>query len=610
MKPLHYQCLAIWGIIASLLLERSDAAGHKTSACLAMIMKNEGPILPRLFDSIRGFVSEYCVMDTGSTDDTVDVLKSIDMPGKILHGPFINFAQARNAMINQCRDVMTTCDYFVLLDADMVLRVDPAWNWDDLDDKDVYNMIQISSVEYENVRVIRRTADRIKVVGATHEYYDVPDNYTRGLISKDLVYIHDVGDGKAKGDKSERDERLLREELANDPNNPRTVFYLANTLRDMGRQADAIPYYEQRSRMDNGWWVERDYAVYMLSRCYLALNDIANARKYGELAASISNRAEPLYDLIYYLHHREQYALAWYYYTLASGIPKPPVDKALFIVLDIYAFWLDFEQATLSRHIYPTQPTLVLKAGLSFLNNMHAPQYLRNYFYKGDWGLHSVQFLETDMTYHHYNATHANKFWQFILHPTSLSASDNTTEVDKSCPFSIMDQNGPEELLSLMDEETLPNHLPLFAAMPEMEVSCIDQWYPMQIGEVVEGACEVHTSVATPRIFSFLSKGSNGAQYQDDTWFLAKSYTDDTASGRVLFHLVVLDSTSRIKSYTLPFMLRETPSDTNAKTALFLREDEIFIVFIGSGDGGDMTSVVHRLPLTDLGPLLVTGPKY
>jgi hypothetical protein len=64
MKPLHFWHLAIFDMLASLISDRSDAAGHNTTACLAMIMKNEGPILPRLLDSIRGFVSEYCVMDT------------------------------------------------------------------------------------------------------------------------------------------------------------------------------------------------------------------------------------------------------------------------------------------------------------------------------------------------------------------------------------------------------------------------------------------------------------------------------------------------------------------------------------------------------------------
>lgn len=176
----------------------------------------------------------------------------------------------------------------------------------------------------------------------------MPGDYTRGLISKDLLYIDDVGDGKAKGDKCERDERLLRQDLVQDPDNARSIFYLANTFRDMQRYAEAIPYNERRSRMDNGWWVERDYALYMLSRCYLGLDDLVNARKYGELAASTSNRAEPLYDLVYYLHYREHYALAWYYYTLASGIRKPPVNKALFIVVDINASWLD-----LRKPLYP-----------------------------------------------------------------------------------------------------------------------------------------------------------------------------------------------------------------------------------------------------------------
>ena len=218
-------------------------------ACLAMIMKNEGPILPRVFDSVQGFVSEYCIVDTGSTDDTIDVLKSMDMPGLLVEEPFVDFATTRNFLLDTCRQ-RTTRDYLVLLDADMVLSVSPKWNWSQLDGKDAYNMIQVPPVEYENLRIIKRTADRIKVVGATHEYYDVPDNYSKGFLPKRLVYIEDVGDGKAKSDKFERDERLLRRELEKDPNNVRTVFYLANTLKDQGNTVRPSP------STSSGWpWV-------------------------------------------------------------------------------------------------------------------------------------------------------------------------------------------------------------------------------------------------------------------------------------------------------------------------------------------------------------------
>jgi hypothetical protein len=75
----------LFALSSFLMVEGVTAKNNNSTtprACLAMIMKNEGPILPRLFESIKGFVSEYCVMDTGSTDDTVEVLKGIDMPGK------------------------------------------------------------------------------------------------------------------------------------------------------------------------------------------------------------------------------------------------------------------------------------------------------------------------------------------------------------------------------------------------------------------------------------------------------------------------------------------------------------------------------------------------
>lgn len=358
----------------------STPLGSQT-ACLAMIIKNEGPILPRLFESVKGFVSEYCIVDTGSTDDTIDVLRSIDMPGVILEEPFVNFATTRNYMIDNCRKVMT-CDYLVLLDADMVLHVSPDWDWSKLDGRDVYNFIQISGVEYENVRMIRRAAEEVHVVGATHEYYHVPTEYTKGLIPKHLVYIEDVGDGKAKGDKFQRDERLLRHELQEQPDNVRTIFYLANTLKDQGKYEEAIPFYERRATM-GGWFAEADYSYIMLTQCYLELHNVAKARMYAELAAytRVAQRAEPLYHLVFYFHRHGHYELAWYYCTLALKIPKPEVSQALFILNSIYEYWLDYERASLSQFIFPNESTVGLHASWRFLNNVNAPNDLRDYFY-------------------------------------------------------------------------------------------------------------------------------------------------------------------------------------------------------------------------------------
>jgi hypothetical protein len=119
----------------------AGAVRKKSHACLALMQKNEGPIIKRLFDSVKGFVDEYCVVDTGSTDNTVEVIKSIDMPGVLVQEPFVDFATSRNFLLDTCRARMT-CDYLLLLDADMVLHVSPEWDWAKID-KDVYEFIQV-----------------------------------------------------------------------------------------------------------------------------------------------------------------------------------------------------------------------------------------------------------------------------------------------------------------------------------------------------------------------------------------------------------------------------------------------------------------------------------
>lgn len=336
---------------------QSKSNESSPTICLAMIVKNEAPILPRLFQSVKGFVSEYCIVDTGSTDNTIELIRSIDMPGIVVQEPFVDFGTSRNNLLKTCRE-KSTCDYLLLLDADMVLSVSPEFNWNLVVKYDVYNLIQQSSIEYENVRIIPRNADDIQYIGSTHEYCDIPNHYTRHLLPKDLVHIIDVGDGKCKHDKFERDERLLRKELSGNPNNPRVVFYLANTLKDQGKFLEAIPFYEKRSTMENGWFAEREYSWYMLSNCYLAIHDIDNARKYAEMAAYQGHvrRAEPLYFLALYLHRHKDYELAWYYAVLAASIPKPEgVSKALFIQGEVYDFWVDYELSTLVPMIFHTQ---------------------------------------------------------------------------------------------------------------------------------------------------------------------------------------------------------------------------------------------------------------
>jgi len=83
---------------------------------LAMIVKNEAQNLGKCLDSVKGLVDELIVVDTGSTDKTVEIA--------LAHGARVerfvwtgNFAEARNKSLSLC-----TGDWILVLDADEMLN--------------------------------------------------------------------------------------------------------------------------------------------------------------------------------------------------------------------------------------------------------------------------------------------------------------------------------------------------------------------------------------------------------------------------------------------------------------------------------------------------------
>ena len=68
--------------------------------CLNMIIKNESKIITRLLDSLLFLIDHYVICDTGSTDNTLEVLeeyfKDKNIQGKIIQKPFEDFGTTRS----------------------------------------------------------------------------------------------------------------------------------------------------------------------------------------------------------------------------------------------------------------------------------------------------------------------------------------------------------------------------------------------------------------------------------------------------------------------------------------------------------------------------------
>ena len=171
---------------------------NNPTLCLNMIVKNESKIITRLFDSVLSIIDTYCICDTGSTDNTIQVIqnyfKDKNIKGKIIEAPFVNFSHNRNIALQACFGLS---DYILFLDADMVVQIN---NFDKkyLFDSNCFTVFQGNeSFFYQNLRIIKNDG-LSKYIGVTHEYIDIPSDYTIFDIDKNQLFINDLGDGGSK----------------------------------------------------------------------------------------------------------------------------------------------------------------------------------------------------------------------------------------------------------------------------------------------------------------------------------------------------------------------------------------------------------------------------
>jgi glycosyltransferase involved in cell wall biosynthesis len=84
-----------------------------------MIVKNESKIILRLLQSVVDLIDAYCICDTGSTDDTVNMIETFfrekNIPGKVIVEPFRDFGYNRSFALKACDDI--PAEYVLLLDA-------------------------------------------------------------------------------------------------------------------------------------------------------------------------------------------------------------------------------------------------------------------------------------------------------------------------------------------------------------------------------------------------------------------------------------------------------------------------------------------------------------
>jgi len=223
---------------------------------LCMIVRDSARTLPACLESIRPWVDEMVIVDTGSVDETPRIVESFG--GRLFHFPWCDdFSAARNESLRHARG-----DWLFWMDSDDTIPPECGRQLRGLIDREVPPnvlgfVVQVHCpggseegdgesdvTAVDHVKLFRNRPD-LRFDGRIHEQILPAIRRLGGEVAwTDLYVVHSGSDQSraAQEKKRQRDLRLLELELAERPEHPFTLFNLGMTHVHGSRFDEAADY--------------------------------------------------------------------------------------------------------------------------------------------------------------------------------------------------------------------------------------------------------------------------------------------------------------------------------------------------------------------------------
>jgi tetratricopeptide (TPR) repeat protein len=227
-----------------------------TTVALCVIAKNEEEFIANCLDSARPFVDEMIVVDTGSTDRTVEIAR--EHGARVEHFEWCDdFAAARNTAIEAA-----TADWILMLDADEELEAASGPLLRPIADLlpadfigfsiSVANLHRTGNGEEAITHNVTRYFPRresLRYRGVIHEdLYDLEKQAYSQVIRTNEIRVRHYGYDPTVyklRSKDTRNMQLLQAALEREPDNVRLLYYLGQQSSVGKRYVEACRWFEQ-----------------------------------------------------------------------------------------------------------------------------------------------------------------------------------------------------------------------------------------------------------------------------------------------------------------------------------------------------------------------------
>lgn len=332
---------------------------------LTQIVKNESHVVERMLNSIKGIVDGICIVDTGSTDDTIEVInnwgKNNQIETYVFERPFDNFENSRNHSFGKAREIFLSKNdghtyYNFWLDADEQLIVDSKFDKNKID-RDLYMFnTYIGNMKYTRNELCRLDKP-FRFYGPIHEFIISEDqNITSGLMEGLTVQVYmDGGSWKLNiPEKYKKHAQILEDYIDNKDRNARWIFYTAQSYHDSASIPDnktenderlrrALKYYKERISRTDGYEEERFYSQFRVATIMKQLEEpwYKIHQEFLKSYTMDSMRAEPIKAIIDYYLSAGEWNLAYIYtkFAVTSHHGKNPYPQRLLFVDESLYMW-------------------------------------------------------------------------------------------------------------------------------------------------------------------------------------------------------------------------------------------------------------------------------